>query len=52
LSVLSIPGSGAVPKPVEAVRDNTAREEEWSIGKNENSLALTEPAEFEEGAGN
>jgi hypothetical protein len=57
LSVLSIPGSDAVPKSVEAVRDNTAKEEhpsltsEWSIGKNKNCLALTEPAEFEEWAG-
>ena len=42
MSVLSLPARGAIRKPVEAVRDNTARDEHprlrshWSIGKNEN----------------
>jgi hypothetical protein len=57
MSVLSFPAVGAAPRPVEADIDNTARgrpprlESSWSIGRNENCLALTEPAEFEEWVG-
>lgn len=57
MSILSFPAVGAAPEPIAATTDNTAREvyrrleSGWSIGKNEDCFALTEPAEFEEWIG-